>query len=113
MNAPHTSSYLAWGLLLLPSLLSAQSAPSADVGGTPSSSGALAVAGQLTYTLSASGSVVTGYNGVNGVSDSINIAGNAAYVSSSERHPTSFVYSGGYLFGNNGQPSTAYQNLGV
>ncbi len=113
MNAPHTSSYLAWGLLLLPSLLSAQSAPSADVGGTPSSSGALAVAGQLTYTLSASGSVVTGYNGVNGVSDSINIAGNAAYVSGSERHPTSFVYSGGYLFGNNGQPSTSFQNFGV
>lgn len=113
MKALHTLPHLAWSLLLLPTLLSAQSAPSDTVGGTPSSSGAMTTADQLTYTLSVSNSVVTGYNGVNGVSDSVNVAGSAAYVSGSERHPTSFVYSGGYLFGNNGQPSTSFQNFGV
>lgn len=115
MKAPHIIPSVAWALLVLPVLASAQSAPTSSeaVGGTPSISGALATAGQLTYSLSVSGSAITGYNGVNGVSDSINVAGNAAYVSASERHPTSFIYSGGYLFGTNGQPSTAFQNFGV
>lgn len=113
MKPLHALSHLAWSVLLLPTLLPAQNAQTGGVGGTPSSAGAVTTADQLTYTLSASNSVITGYNGVNGVSDSINIAGNAAYVSGSERHPTSFVYSGGYLFGNNGQPSTSFQNFGV
>ncbi len=71
------------------------------------------VAGQLNYSISASDSLVIGYNGVNGPSNSFNISGSAGFVSSSESHPTSFVYTGGYLVGNNGQPSTSFQNLGV
>ena len=67
----------------------------------------------LTYSLSASESLIFGYNGVDGPSDSFNISGSAGYVSGSERHPLSFVYSGGYFFGNNGQPSSSFQNLGI
>lgn len=67
----------------------------------------------LHYSISASDSVVFGYNGADGTSDSFNISGSAGYVSSSERHPLSFVYGGGYLFGNNGQPSSSFQSLGI
>lgn len=67
----------------------------------------------LNYSVSASDSLVFGYNGVNGAANSFNLSGNASFVSSSESHPTSFIYAGGYLFGNNGQPSTSFQNLGV
>ena len=79
-------------------------APNAGGGGTPD---------LLSYSLSASESLITGYNGTNGASNSTNISGSAGYVSGSERHPLSFVYSGGYLFGNNGQPSSSFQNLGI
>ncbi len=96
-------------LAALPSPAYAQSAPSA----APSGGGATAASDFLTYSLTASNSVIIGYSGNNGPSDSVNISGNAGYVSGSERHPLSFVYSGGYLFGNNGQPSTSFQNFGV
>lgn len=103
---------LSCSLLLLPCMLHAQAVPS-SAGGTPSAVGQSATADMLTYSLSVSNSIITGYSGINGLSDSFNIAGNAGYVSGSERHPTSFVYSGGYLFGNNGQPSSSFQNFGV
>lgn len=112
MKPLHALSSLSFGLLL-PALLHAQGAATANVGGTPGANGSVAPADQLTYTVTLSNSVIVGYNNTNGVSDSVNIAGNAAYVSGSERHPTSFIYSGGYLFGNSGQPSTSFQNFGV
>ncbi len=69
--------------------------------------------GLLKYSVTASNSVIFGYNGVNGASDSVNIAGTADYVSGNARAPFSVIYSGGYLFGNSGQPSSSFQNLGV
>jgi hypothetical protein len=76
-------------------------------------SGANSSADMLNYSVSASESLIFGYNGVSGPSSSFNISGNAGYVSGSERHPLSFVYSGGYSFGNNNQPSASFQTLGV
>jgi hypothetical protein len=84
----------------------AASAPSASQGSGSSPD-------MLSYNLSASESAIFGYNGANGASNSFNISGSAGYVSGSERHPLSFVYSGGYFFGNNGQPSASFQNLGI
>lgn len=106
---------LLCGLILLPSAgtLCAQSGASAAYGGAQSANGPIAASDMLTYSVTASNSVIVGYSGNNGTSDSVNISGNAGYVSGSERHPTSFVYSGGYLFGNNGQPSSSFQNFGV
>ncbi len=93
-----------------PSVLSAPSTVGAPgVGGLS----AMAPAGQLNYSISLSDSAIVGYNGGDGVANSVNLAGNAGFVSSSERHPTSFIYSGGYLFGSNGQPNTSFQNLGI
>ncbi len=89
----------------------AQSASGAAPSTAPS--GGSAAVDLLSYSVSASESLIFGYNGVNGASDSFNISGSAGYVSGSERHPISFVYSGGYLFGNNGQPSSSFQNLGI
>ena len=103
---------LATGLLTGSAAL-AQSAASALTGGTSSGVGSVAAANELSYSFTVSNSAIFGYSGANGFSDSVNVAGNAGYVSASERHPTSFVYSGGYLFGNNGQPSSSFQNFGV
>ncbi|MGI4757111.1 MAG: hypothetical protein ACRYGF_09710 [Janthinobacterium lividum] len=98
-------------LSFLPPLLPGQSTPS--VGGGGNAGNGTASPDLLTYSLTVSNSTIFGYNGVSGASDSVNISGNAGYVSGSDRHPTSFIYSGGYLFGNNGQPSTGFQNFGV
>ena len=93
-----------------PACLAQAAASVAPPASAPGSNGS---ADMLSYSLSASESLIFGYNGVNGPSDSVNISGSAGYVSGSERHPLSFVYSGGYLFGNNGQPSSSFQNLGI
>jgi hypothetical protein len=71
-------------------------------------------AGQLTYSLGASQSILVGYNGNGGLTSSTNVSGSSAYVSASQSHPLSFLYSGGYLFGENtGQPNAVYQDFGI
>lgn len=72
------------------------------------------VGGSLNYSVSASESVIFGYNGENGgTAATTNLSGNVAYLSSSERHPFSMVYSGGYFFSTSGQPSAFYQDLAL
>ena len=72
------------------------------------------LAGQFTYSLGASESLLTGYNGGSGLTSSTNVSGSAGFVSASQSHPLSFLYSGGYLFGEgNGQPNSVYQDFGV
>ena len=94
-------------------LPSAMAQASASAVPSPSSTGPGGAPDMLSFSLSASESLIFGYNGVNGASNSLNVSGSAGYVSGSERHPLSFVYSGGYFFGNNGQPSSSFQTLGV
>lgn len=98
-------------LLAVPAAVHGQAVPAGAP--APATGGSTVAPDQITYSLSASESAIFGYQGVNGASNSFNISGNAGYVSGSERHPTSFVYSGGYFFGNNGQPSSSFQNLGI
>lgn len=73
------------------------------------------VGGTLRYSLSASESVIFGYNGQPGTGANAytNVSGNLAYLSRSETHPFSAVYSGGYLFGNSNEPSYPYQDLAL
>jgi hypothetical protein len=98
--------------------LHAQAAPTviptvAPTGTVPTLSSA-PIAGEFTYSLTASESYVTGYQGSSGSGSSTNISGQAVYVSNSETHPLSVVYSGGYFFGNGSDlNSSSYQNLGV
>lgn len=71
-------------------------------------------AGQLDYRIGASQAVLFGYDGQNGASTSTDISGSAAYISGSQYHPFSAIYSGGYVFGeDSGQPSASFQNLGL
>ena len=106
---------LLFGIALalgLPAVSCAQATPSATTA-IPTLHTAPTV-DQLSYSLTASEAVLFGNYGNNGVTSSTNISGTAAYVSGSQSHPTSFLYSGGYLFGNNnGQPSSTYQDFGV
>ena len=70
------------------------------------------VGGTLTYALSGSESVSTGY-GNGGVDSTTALSGDLAYLSTSRSKPFSLVYSGGYLYTFiPGYPSSStYQNL--
>lgn len=71
--------------------------------------------GQVTYALTASQLMNFGYNGQNGNVYTTNLSGNVGYLSNSERHPFSLIYSGGFLGSETPdlQPSTTYQNLSL
>ncbi len=73
------------------------------------------VGGSLRYSLTASETVLTGYNGTSGsgANTYTSLSGNVAYLSSSQRHPFSVVYAGGYLIGTSTFPSYAYQSLSL
>ncbi|MGA8939407.1 MAG: hypothetical protein WB439_09605 [Acidobacteriaceae bacterium] len=70
------------------------------------------VEGTMTYSLSASQSFYTGYNG-GGVDRTTALSGSLGYLSSSPDKPFSLVYSGGYLYSSEpGYPgSSTFQNL--
>lgn len=98
--------------LALPSLL-AQAVPASTPTDVQSRSFS-PIGGELDYTLGVAGSYLNGYNGNRGSSEFTTLSGTAAYVSPSETHPLSFLYSGGYLVSSNSnQPSSTYQNLGI
>ena len=101
------------GLVMIPLCAPAQNVPTAASPSIPSFSSSPA-ADELTYSLSASESMLFNYNGNEGTYSSTNLSGEAAYVSGSQYHPTSFVYSGGYMFGNQPtQPDGTFQNFGI
>ena len=67
--------------------------------------------GTLHYGLSFSERATLGYEGDNSTYYSTNFSGNLGYLSESRVHPFSAIYSGGYLLGTNGQPSSQYHDL--
>lgn len=98
-------------------LLPAQALPSAVAPATlPTSIGFLlpSLAGQANYSITASQIVDIGYNGQPGTVTSTNISGNLGYVTSSESHPFSALYSGGYLGSESSQlPRGTFQTLSL
>ena len=74
------------------------------------------IGGELRYALTASESIVGGYNGTGGnkgVSAYTNFSGDLAYLSHNPNHQFSAVYAGGYLVGNGSFPSYFYQSLSL
>ncbi len=69
------------------------------------------VGGTLSYALNASELISNGFYNNSGVASTTDFSGDLAYVSRSQDHPFSAVYSGGALFGNDNQPTTTFQNL--
>ena len=69
--------------------------------------------GSLNYALNVSERIDHGYNGNNRTDYSTNFGGDVAYLSNSQIHPFSLIYSGGYLAGNSNEGSTTYQNLAL
>ena len=69
------------------------------------------VAGSLHFAVSASEVAYVGNNGSGGASASTNISGDVAYLSQSQKHPFSLIYSGGFLTGNSSLSNSVYQNL--
>jgi hypothetical protein len=88
--------------------------PTIAAAGTVPSISSAPIAGEFSYSLTASEAYVKGYQGIGNSGSSTNISGQATYVSNSESHPLSVLYSGGYFFGNGSSlNSSSYQNLGV
>lgn len=89
----------------------AQAVPSGGAG--PSSVGFQlpTVGGSLTYALNASELISTGFGG--NKYSSTTFSGDLAFLSDSQTHPFSMVYSGGYLFSTSGQPSAPFQNVSL
>ncbi|MDQ2926431.1 MAG: hypothetical protein M3R43_12890, partial [Acidobacteriota bacterium] len=70
--------------------------------------------GDVTFGLSASEAVRTGYTGSGGTIFSTALYGDAALLSKSETHPFSMIFDGGYLFtSSSGQPSSPFLNLSL
>ena len=94
--------------------LHAQADPTASTVGTVGPSASMfGVPGELNYSLSATDSLLFGYYTSGGAADSIGLSGTASFVSDSVEYPTSFVYEGGYYFGNGGIPSQFFQNFAI
>ncbi len=108
---------IAMSVLALP-MLHGQAVPTASPSiappGTVPTSSSAPIAGEFNYSLTASESYVTGYQGTTGSGSSTNFSGQAVYTSNSETHPLSVIYAGGYFFGNGSDiTASSYQNLGV
>ena len=106
---PFTISALA---LLFP-VAYAQSIP-ADTGSPPPPGVGFSlprVGGSLNYGISASQLISNGFFNDSGVGYTTSLSGDLAYVSKSQFHPFSAVYSGGVLVGYDGQKTTAFQSL--
>ena len=71
------------------------------------------VDGTIHYALSASEVVQYGYFGSGNTTSSTAISGNVAWVSMSQVHPSTLLFAGGVLFGQNGQGVSTYQNIAV
>lgn len=69
--------------------------------------------GTVTYSVALSEGLSFGYNGSSSNTSSTNVSGHIGYLSSSEKQPFSLVYSGAFLGGVQGQPSSFVHNLGL
>ena len=104
---------LAAALLFGPMAAFGQAAATTPAGAAAPSVGFSlpSLGGSLDYALTASEVISNGFYQSSGVSAYTNFGGDLAYLSKSERHPFSAVYSGGVLVSNSAQSSTFYQNL--
>ena len=102
-------------LCVAPAAVHAQAVPTATSSSPYEGFSLPSIGGSLRYSLTASETVVSGYNGAPGTGANAytNISGNLAYLSRSETSPFSAVYSGGYLFGNSQIPSYPFQSLSL
>lgn len=80
---------------------------------SPSTSPGLSwVDGTIHYALNASQIFQFGYYGAGNVTEATNFSGNVGYVSKSKRLPSTLLFAGGVLFGNqSGQRVTTFQNV--
>lgn len=111
------TSLLAASLLCLPAALLGQAESTASVSNTmPTNNFGFNLPskiGTLSYSLSGSEQIESGYSGGGGVYAGTTLSGNLAYLSRSETNPFSLIYTGGVTFGNIPGTSTAqvYQNI--
>jgi hypothetical protein len=72
------------------------------------------VGGSLQWAVSASETVTVGYNGSGGTAASTNFSGDVAYISASENHPFSMIYTGGELISDTGnEPNSFFSDLAL
>ncbi|HTH52323.1 MAG TPA: hypothetical protein VL495_00150 [Edaphobacter sp.] len=71
------------------------------------------VDGTVHYSLSGSEMVQYGYYGQGNLTSTTALSGTVGYSSLSQSHPTTFLFSGGVLFGQGGQGVSTYQNIAI
>ncbi|HZL28573.1 MAG TPA: hypothetical protein VFC39_18765 [Acidobacteriaceae bacterium] len=98
-------------LALLCSLAHGQDIPAVTTAPTYQGFQLPTVLGTLHYALNFSELVRTGYYGTGSDIWGTSISGDAGYLSRSENHPFSMVYSGGYVHNSGSVPSSIFQNL--
>ena len=112
----------AWtAMIILPSAfaclpaatLHAQAAPAAVAPGPYVGFQLPTLGGNLTYAATVSEALIFGFNGNGGTGSSTVFSGDVGYLSVSQTHPFSAVYSGGYLVSTGGQPNSVFQNLSL
>lgn len=69
------------------------------------------IGGSMSYALNAAELFSNGFYGNNRTSEYTNLSGDLAYVSKSQFHPFSAIYTGGVLLANSGQRNTVFQSL--
>lgn len=100
-------------LPLVPAVCRAQAVPTATAPPTYAGFSLPTVGGSLRYSLSASETIATGGNNLNGTAYYTGFSGNLAYLSASPTHPFSAVYSGGYLIGSSQFGSYPFHSLSL
>ncbi len=69
--------------------------------------------GSLTYSVSGSETLTSGYTTATGWQPATGISGTAALISPSHSYPTSLVFAGGRFWSTSSQPSTTYLDLAL
>jgi hypothetical protein len=101
------------GLLMGAPAAIGQALPAAEAAPISTGFSVPRTAGTLNYGISASESVIWGFNGISGSTSSTNVTGDLGYISNSKRDPFSAVFSGGYSWGMSNEPSYGFVSLGV
>ena len=97
-------------------LAKGQAPPTATTSGSVFNPGPTlpAIDGTFQWSLSGSELIQTGFYAGAGTTSSLNVSGNAEYISKSQVHPFSMLYGGGFLFQtSSGSSNGIYQNFTI
>jgi hypothetical protein len=112
-SIPARALFIAVLTMTMVSPMLGQALPAAEAAPVSTGFALPRTAGTLNYGVSASESLLWGYQGSQGAYSATNLTGNLGYISSSRLYPFSMVFSGGHSWSTSGEPSYSYLNLAM